>query len=282
MVGLVAARNGAVLLMVGLALFPQLFAAVPDTRGRRHRWLLGGAAAVAILLTALHGPLQAMWLGGTVAAALDPGLLGMVAGSGWGVALLMLAAGVVLVGLTGSGTRPRGWPGWGGLALGVALSLGALGRVGHTTGSEWGLPSALLMLHLLGLAIWLGALVPLWWIVAVRGAGDAATILDRFGWRMQAVLPVLLLAGIGLAWLLLGEPSALWRSDYGRVLTVKLAVVGLLLLLAALNRFRWVPKLAAGKRGAGRHLQWSIAVEGGAMAAILLLTAVLVTLSPPA
>ena len=43
-------------------------------------------------------------------------------------------------------------------------------------------------------------------------------------------------------------PTRLWTTDYGLVLAAKLSLVLVMLLLAAINRYALVPRLAAGQR----------------------------------
>ena len=58
---------------------------------------------------------------------------------------------------------------------------------------------------------------------------------------------------------------------------VRVALLGLLLALAAANKFRFVPALRSGDPSAARHLSQSIAVEWLIISAVLGTTAVLTT-----
>jgi copper resistance protein D len=73
----------------------------------------------------------------------------------------------------------------------------------------------------------------------------------------------------------------LWRSDYGRRACVKLALVACLLALAAFNKLRLTPRLAAGDPAAVRALRRSIAAEMAMAGAVFFATAALTTLSGP-
>jgi putative copper export protein len=100
----------------------------------------------------------------------------------------------------------------------------------------------------------------------------------------MGVVSLLVLAGTVLLAALLGGASELWRSDYGRIACLKLALVGCLLALAALNKLRLTPRLigAANGRGVAAHaLRRSIAAEMVLAAAVFLVTAALTTLSGP-
>jgi putative copper export protein len=88
-------------------------------------------------------------------------------------------------------------------------------------------------------------------------------------------------AGAVLLWLLLGGFGALWGSAYGRCAMLKLALVACLLSLAAFNKWRLTPRLAAGDALALKALRLSICVEMILGAAILGVTAALTTLTGP-
>ena len=92
---------------------------------------------------------------------------------------------------------------------------------------------------------------------------------------------MLVLAGGFLLWRLLGSPLALLESGYGQVLGAKLALVAALMALAALNRWRLVPQLAAEQPGARRRLAGSILAECLLAFAIVAATAVATTLLAP-
>jgi putative copper resistance protein D len=84
-----------------------------------------------------------------------------------------------------------------------------------------------------------------------------------------------------MLWELLGSASQLWTSGYGRYLIVKLAVVACLLGLAAFNKLRLTPRLAADELGALRSLRRSICAELALGLVILIITAALTTLTGP-
>ncbi len=102
---------------------------------------------------------------------------------------------------------------------------------------------------------------------------------------------VLIITGTGLvnAQILVGYENLTQAlgSDYGRLLAVKLALVGAMLLLAAKNRWRLTPALGTaieeGETGsATAALRTSLLLEAGAAVTILALVAWLGTLEPTA
>jgi copper transport protein len=75
--------------------------------------------------------------------------------------------------------------------------------------------------------------------------------------------------------------AALVTTGYGRLLLLKLAAVAALLGLAAWNKRRLTPHLAAGDEAAARRLRRSIGAEMAVAAAVLALTAALGQTVPP-
>ena len=115
-------------------------------------------------------------------------------------------------------------------------------------------------MHTLCGAFWLASLVPLIWSLSLPTAA-AHVVLDRFSAVAAAMAAALVFAGIALAWVQLGggiAPS--WETPYGLRLAGKLALVGGLLALAAINRFALTLRSGATIRGHGvtcaGRLQW--------------------------
>lgn len=104
-------------------------------------------------------------------------------------------------------------------------------------------------LHMLGAVLWLGTLLPL--AVSLR-AGETVP-LRRFSAAAPFIVALLLASGTALAVVQTGRPGALFTTAYGRVLLVKLTLVGGMLALAALNRGRFA--------ASPTHLRRSIMAE---------------------
>jgi copper transport protein len=124
------------------------------------------------------------------------------------------------------------------LALaGVGLSLAMSGHAATAPPQELMRPA--MFLHGIGVAFWLGALVPL--AVLVWPPQDAPlAALNRFSRMAIPAVGLLLLAGLALAIVQLESFEALVETKYGLILSIKLLLVAALLGLAALNRFRLV------------------------------------------
>ena len=78
----------------------------------------------------------------------------------------------------------------------------------------------------------------------------------------------------------MGTIDALWTSDYGKTLIVKLSLVAVVFLLGGYNNWRVKPTL--GTQDAGRRMKRSATFEISVAAIVLVVTAVLVHLPAPA
>ena len=153
--------------------------------------------------------------------------------------------------------------------VGVGLSLAMTGHA--ATAPPEALTRPAIFLHGLGVTIWIGALAPL---VALMSKPTSATlpVVNRFSRIASLAVGVLALTGLALAIVQLEKPAALVETRYGLVLSIKLALVTVLLALAALNRFRLTPALARDEKGAPA-LKRSTLVEGVIALAILAVVA---------
>jgi copper transport protein len=152
---------------------------------------------------------------------------------------------------------------------GVGLSLALSGHAA-TAPPQW-LTRPTVFLHGLGVAFWVGALVPLA-AMARRQDGALLPALHRFSRLAVPVVGVLVLTGLVLAIIQLRVFPDLIETRYGLILSIKTALVVALLGLAALNRFRLTPMLARHPQQT-RALVRSILFECVVVAAILAVVA---------
>jgi putative copper resistance protein D len=139
-----------------------------------------------------------------------------------------------------------------GSALGFIAAIAWTGHAGSTPGEIGNLHLAADALHLVAAAAWIGALVPLAFLLAAARrhqalawgslARDAA---QRFSTLGLVSVGTLLLTGIINAWILVGSIHALIVTGYGQLLVLKLVVFAIMLVLAATNRFWLTPRLAS-------------------------------------
>jgi copper transport protein len=125
------------------------------------------------------------------------------------------------------------------VAVGVSLALS-----GHAAAAppQW-LTRPMVFLHGIGVAFWVGALVPLQ-AMAWRPADGLLAVINRFSRMALPIVAVLVLAGLGLAIIQLEGFRSLIETRYGIILSIKLTLVVALLGLAALNRISLTPMLA--------------------------------------
>jgi copper transport protein len=108
--------------------------------------------------------------------------------------------------------------------------------------------------HVMGVGTWIGGLV--WLLFGTRLAGTAGdhdnpglgVELRRFS-RMAGLMLLLVVAtGVFRAWQGVNSIDALWTSDYGVTLLIKLGVFLPLVTLGAINRYRNVPRAGRNPR----------------------------------
>jgi putative copper resistance protein D len=137
------------------------------------------------------------------------------------------------------------------MSLGLTAALAWTGHAGSTASALGILHLTADTLHLLAAAIWIGGLVSLVLLLSVSrndqtdaGVSFARDATQRFSTMGVAIVVVVLATGIINAWILVGSLQALIVTDYGRLLMLKVALFGGMLLMAAVNRFWLTPQLA--------------------------------------
>lgn len=195
----------------------------------------------------------------------------------------LLAAATALAGLLAfidavgtSGPRLR-------LALAAAL-LACEAVVGHASGGigiSGVIRQVAMVAHLLAAGVWLGGLPPL--ALALRRPGvPTAEVLEAFG--KVALLAVLIALGAGLISILYVVISVRGAVGpvYLRAFTIKLSLVGALLMVAVANRFWLTPQARRRPGPASGLLHASLALEQALALALLAAVAVLGQLDPMA
>ena len=248
-----------------------------DRSAHAVRKLAVAGAVTAALASALLVPARASFLmGGSLAGAFDPAIVGMVIDSPLGECLGVRLAGLSLICLLVAARRPVRLA----AGAGAVLVCASFALRGHALNDPRLVLATLVTLHLMGVAFWIGVFAPLHRMV-LTGNDGAAALAEEFGRKAVWVVAGLVLAGAGLFVLLTGDPLAALPTLYGRILLAKLALIVLLLGFAALNRFRLTPGLRAGHPHARRRLVWSIRTEVVLVLAVLITTATLTTIASP-
>jgi putative copper export protein len=171
----------------------------------------------------------------------------------------------------------RGWPLAAFAVIGAALRAIATGSWSRLVNP----------LHMLAGGLWIGTLFVLVCSALAMSGGLERARRDRWvAARVAAFSPlalgsaaVLATMGVITGWRHLGRIDALWTTPYGATLIVKLMLVACVLALGAWNWRRQRPAL--GQEGAVASLRHSATLELTLAAAVLVVTAVLVSLPSP-
>jgi putative copper resistance protein D len=220
-------------------------------------------------------------MSGDAGGLADVGLARMILQGGEGRASLVRLIGLMLIGGSLMGRASPALVGFLG-SVAAATSFAWVGHV-HSLSALRGawLPALAIVVHLLGAAFWLGALVPLLIVAGKADRSRVAATVGRFGTAALIVVGALLAAGVVLLCLLLGDVSELWTDDYGRLVMTKILLVSCLLALAGFNHLRLTPRLFAYDEGALRALKRSIMAEVAVAGCVLIVTAAMTTLAGP-
>lgn len=273
-----AVRAGAYLLVLqasGACMFLVLFrisvaaAARVARTARRCAYAALGICIVQLLF-------EPAYLAGEAAGMFDPSLQHLVLHSRTALAagLRIAAMACVILALRVRSPRALG-------SAGVCLVLVSFVIAGHTVtaAARWAL-MPLLGLHVLAVCFWLGALWPLRQLAGSMEPGSLAALLRDFSRLALRLVPLLGLAGVAMACLLLPGIAALGTA-YGLLLCTKALLFVALLGLAALNRLRFTPALDRGTPGTVQLLRRSLAAEYGLVVLVLCVTAALTGLVSP-
>lgn len=177
--------------------------------------------------------------------------------------------------------------------LPAALAAGTLAWTGHAGATEemaGALHRAADIAHIWAASGWIGALAVLLHIVLRLRPGTniapVTTMLARFSLMGTLIVATLIITGAINAIMIVGltQLPSLLDSRYGLLLGIKIMLFGLMLGLAAANRWWLTPALETGvaSQRAIRRLRLSLLAESSAAIAIVALVAWLGTLDPMA
>ncbi len=267
-----------VLQATGVALFIAIFGRRLSNSGEPIRRLGWWSALIGLVCVAAHYALEAARIAGDLSGMWDISLQETVlrSASGAAFAVRVLGLSLVVLALRRASTLS--------MALGIigaATVAASFTLVGHTSvhSQRWFM-GPLLIVHLLIVAFWIGALLPLQ-IASLREAPETlAKLVQAFSGVAAWLVPGILLAGLGLTIFLVPGIEVL-RQPYGLLLLMKVAAFMLLMILAALNKWRLGPALVRGGRYGRLAFQRSLLAEYLLLFVTLTVTAVMTTFFSP-
>jgi putative copper resistance protein D len=181
----------------------------------------------------------------TLAAVLGETLFGRVSVLRFAAAAALAIALVVL--------RARALVVAGALLSGALLaSIAWTGHAAAEQGADRAVHLCADALHLLAAGAWVGSLWPLAAALRTEDPAAAARAARRFSALGIACVTTLLVTGVANAWYTVGGVPALVGTEYGRLLSAKLALFAAMLAFAAVNRLRLTPRLPASPPAAAQ------------------------------
>lgn len=252
--GLIAARfvhYAALALLFGAWAYAGLSEGDASLRVRFRRLVIWSATLV-LIGSAVVLAATAAGLGGSFEALADMGLWSTVLqetdfGRIWiarlALALLAIVVAVAWDGRPGQSAHVAGLIMAGGLVITVAWT----GHAAIEDGAAGLIHRWADALHFIAAVVWVGAFIPLLWLVSSRNhAAKAARRLTRFHAIGVSAVLTLIVTGAVNGFFLVGTPAALLATTYGQLLSFKLALFAGMVALAAANRLRHTPALLAG------------------------------------
>ena len=225
-------------------------------------WLVASCIAAVMTSISLTGPVEANMLGPSLAQFFTQ----IAVGQGWFATILMTATISVVA------FAARGQAGVAAAAILAFAALVPLALQGHAAGAGNHVTATVaLWLHVAGAAVWVGGLAAVVYVATVDGRTFGA-LVRRYSAIALAGLCAVTISGLAGALVRLSDPAQLLTTDYGRLLSVK--VVALLLLVAfgwaqrtyVIRRFGSMDAPALRRRLAfGSLALWELVVMGVAM-----------------
>ncbi|PZF82708.1 cytochrome c oxidase assembly protein [Jiangella anatolica] len=139
------------------------------------------------------------------------------------------------------------------LCLGVA-ALVPLSLIGHSSSGDYHHSARVsLLVHLIGMAVWVGGLIAVSWYAGRRGR-ELPRVARAFSAVALGCFVMVAASGVLNAWVRLASLSEVFTSSYGLILLAKVVALVALGWLGWRHRTRTLPQLDAGRPGAFRRL----------------------------
>ena len=265
---------------VGNALFLDVFGARLSAQvEERVRTLARIAAVAALCLAVLHYVLTPARMAGNLGATFDSSLSELLRESDAGTAHIVRIVGLAVLFLSlDRRTRLNTIA----MRAAAALAIVSFALMGHNVihPLRW-LLAPLLLVHVAVAAFWFGALWPLREVAAREPAERAGMVLAEYTRLAIRLVPWVLICGALIAVVFIRSVAEL-ATGYGALVLGKTAAFGVLMYLAASNRRRYGPGIAAATADALRGFQRTAVAEWSVLAVVLVATALMTALFAPA
>lgn len=176
------------------------------------------------------------------------------------------------------------------IIVGCLAWFAALSQVlsGHSRSNE---PVWLTMVadgvHITVAGIWLGGILMLsmgllrsWKGFTFSTEESTASAVSRFSTLAGCSLILLAISGLVMGVIILDSLQALWKSDYGIALFIKVALVGMVMVIAGVNRYVLIPRIVSVPATARVWLRRLVGIELVILLTVTGVTARLVQLNP--
>ncbi len=262
----------------GIVMFLVIFSQYIQRSANAIRSLGSSTAVIGLTLTLGNHLMEPARMAGSLSGVFDLSMHAMLLDTTVAAAASVRIAGLVVILL---GFRAGERQGDAAALLGATLVAFSFVLTGHTTAhdQQWILV-VLLLAHLLIVALWFGALLPLLMASQQESADSLSGVIDAFSSLATKVVPALFLVGVGMSVLLLEELANLW-SPYGFSLLIKVAGFAALMGLASLNKWRLGPAIALGDTDSLITFRRSVVAELILIIGIIAVTAVMTGLFSP-
>jgi len=268
-----------ILLTIGFVLYPLLFVMPAEIEPGRQRYL--NLASFTGIITAVIG----LGLWGVLLIEASP--FAFFQGATWSIAMettLGTSFFIVVSGFSGilmaNSLDPTLTPGRISGLLGGFLILASLGASGHAFSSGW-LMTPVFFIHTLVAGTWLGAIWMLRNILLPGNSGQLTHVLNTFSRMATWIVAVLLVSAVILIVFQLNNVTELLMTEYGNWILLKITVVLSALILAAVNRWKFVPALNENNQTVFQKLRKSVYVEGILLVVVIGITSILASTVPP-
>lgn len=253
-----------------------------------------GVALSLLSITAMTASMMGVQLNAVDTASIQTMIVDTPMGNAWAVRVMALIA--LLFGVVLSNAKSVFTLAFITFASGIALA--SLAWTGHGAAGEGTAGSVQLIadiIHLLAVGAWLGALLIFSFILVRAGKTPGESylkmghlLLKGFSTIGTVIVALIIASGLVNSWMLVGPKNlmTLQSTLYGKLLIAKLLLFGIMLAIAAANRFKLTPALERALQSktpalALTRLRNSLVIELTLIVSILGLVAWIGTYQPP-